>query len=83
MAPDTTTMRLSLPASLKSWVESQTGRGRYANAGEYVQALIREDRERQTSRAEFLALVDAGLASGPANLSMNEIWEQARALASE
>ena len=45
-----TTMNVSLPASLKSFVDEQvTGRG-YGTCSEYVRALIRQDHDRQHLR---------------------------------
>ena len=40
------TMTLRLPDSLKAFVESQIARRGYGSADEYLEALIREDRER-------------------------------------
>ena len=45
-----TTMNVSLPASLKSFVDEQVvGRG-YGTCSEYVRALIRRDQDRQSLR---------------------------------
>ena len=47
-------MNVSLPASLKSFVDEQvTGRG-YGTCSEYVRALIRRDQERQHLRRLLL-----------------------------
>lgn len=60
------TMNVSLPDPMKVWVEEQTSTGRYSNASDYVRDLIRRDQDRQRAVAEIQALVDEGLASGPA-----------------
>ena len=60
------TMNVSLPDQMKAWVEDQTRTGRYSNASDYVRDLIRRDQEYRTAIAEIQALVDEGLASGPA-----------------
>ena len=60
------TMNVSLPDSMKDWVEGQTKSGRYSNASDYVRDLIRRDKDRQTAVAALQQLVDDGLASGPA-----------------
>lgn len=60
------TMNVSLPDPMKDWVEGQTRGGRYSNASDYVRDLIRRDQDRQMAVAELQALVDEGLASGPA-----------------
>ena len=45
-----TTMNISLPGALKSFVDEQvSGRG-YGTSSEYVRALIRKDQDRQQLR---------------------------------
>ncbi len=58
------TMNVSLPASMKEWVEAQTEAGRYANASDYVRDLIRRDQERNDKIAAMQRFVDDGLKSG-------------------
>ncbi len=58
------TMNVSLPASMKDWVEAQTETGRYANASDYVRDLIRRDQERNDKIAAMQRFVDEGLNSG-------------------
>ncbi|MDE3026907.1 MAG: type II toxin-antitoxin system ParD family antitoxin [Paracoccaceae bacterium] len=60
------TMNISLPDPMKSWVEDQAKSGRYANSSDYVRDLIRRDRARAEAIAEIQTAIDAGLASGPA-----------------
>ena len=59
-------MNVSLPDQMKAWVESRSADGTYSNASDYVRDLIRRDQERAQAIAEIQALVDEGLASGPA-----------------
>lgn len=59
-------MNISLPEAMKSWVEEQARSGVYANSSDYVRDLIRRDQLRAAALAELQAAVDAGLASGPA-----------------
>ncbi|MDE9451979.1 type II toxin-antitoxin system ParD family antitoxin [Aliiroseovarius sp. Z3] len=59
------TMNISLPEQMKSWVESQSRSGRFANSSDYVRDLIRRDQERAVAISEVQAAVDAALASGP------------------
>lgn len=77
------TMNVSLPDTMKTWVEAQTEDGRYGNASDYVRDLIRRDQERAAAIAEFHALVNEGLASGISTLSMDEIWDKAVTLAEQ
>ena len=59
-------MNVSLPASLKSFVDEQvTGRG-YETGSEYVRALIRRDQDRQHLRRLLLEGVESA-ASNPAD----------------
>ena len=60
------TMNVSLPSAMKSWVEEQSRNGPYANSSDYVRDLIRRDQMRRAAIEEVQAAVDAGLASGPA-----------------
>jgi antitoxin ParD1/3/4 len=61
-----TTMNISLPDSLKSFVDEQVSRGGYGTSSEYVRELIRKDQDR--TRLRGLLLKGAASASGaPAN----------------
>jgi antitoxin ParD1/3/4 len=42
-----TNLNISLPPSLKEWVEEQIDQGGYGTASEYIRQLIREERKRQ------------------------------------
>ncbi len=75
------TMNVSLPEEMKSWAEAQTEHGRYGNVSDYVRDLIRRDRERAASIAEFQSLINEGLESGISQLTMDDVWQQAMALA--
>ena len=46
-----TTMNVSLPAELKTFVDSQTQRGGYGSTSEFVRDLIRREQDRQQLRA--------------------------------
>ncbi len=58
------TMNVSLPDPMKEWVENQASAGRYANASDYVRALIRRDQERQEAITALQTAIDEGLHSG-------------------
>lgn len=60
------TMNVSIPDSMKDWVERQAEDGRYSNASDYVRTLIRRDQERQEAIAVLQAAISDGVASGPA-----------------
>lgn len=56
------TMNISLPEALKSFVYAQVSQGGYGTSSEYVRELIRKDRDRLHLRGLLLA----GAASAPA-----------------
>jgi len=49
------TMNISLPDTLKSFVDDQVAGGGYGTSSEYVRDLIRTDQDRQRLRALLLA----------------------------
>lgn len=55
-------MKISLPDTLKSFVDEQVGQRGYATSREYVRELIRKDQDRLQPRGLLLA----GAASAPA-----------------
>ena len=56
------TMNISLPDKLKSFVDEQVNQGRYGTSSEYMRELIRKDQDRLHLRGLLLA----GAASAPA-----------------
>jgi antitoxin ParD1/3/4 len=65
--PTMSTMNVSLPDSLKSFVDEQVARRGYGTSSEYVRELIRADQDRQRLRD----LVLEGAAS-PATAATND-----------
>ncbi len=53
------TMNISLPDSLKSFVDDQVAGGSYGTSSEYVRELIRMDQDRQRLRGLLLAGAEA------------------------
>ncbi len=47
----TASMNVSLPETMKAWVERQARGGRYGNASDYIRDLIRKDQERKEAIA--------------------------------
>lgn len=58
-------MNISLPDTLKSFVDEQVNQGSYGTSSEYVRELIRKDQDRLHLRGLLLA----GAASAPAALA--------------
>lgn len=59
-----TTMNVSLPEAMRSWVETRVASGEYANASDYMRDLIRHDQEqcREALDAEAIAAIKRGIA---------------------
>ena len=69
------TMNISLPESLKTFVDEQVSRGGYGTSSEYVRELIRKDQERLQLRGLLLA----GAASAPLAAADGAYFEGLRA----
>ena len=69
------TMNVSLPDELKSFVDERVGHGGFGSTSEYVRDLIRRDRDRERLRT---LLVD-GAASSPGPIADDSYFESLRA----
>ncbi|WP_108258435.1 type II toxin-antitoxin system ParD family antitoxin [Mangrovicoccus ximenensis] len=58
------TMNVSLPDTMKDWVETRMKDGKFANTSDYVRHLIRRDQERSEAIGEIQQALDEALASG-------------------
>jgi len=67
------TMNVSLPETMKSWVESNARSGRYSNSSDYVRDLIRRDQDRAALIANMQEKVTEGINSGAGKHSMDEL----------
>lgn len=65
------TMNISLPDSLKDYVDEQVGESGYSTSSEYVRELIRKDQDRKRLRAILLQGAQSGLVA-PADSSYFE-----------
>jgi antitoxin ParD1/3/4 len=74
-----TSMNISLPGSLKSWVEKQVRRKGYSTASEYVRDLLRREQELESAvRAQVDEQLLAGQDSGSAEPMNDKGWLQVR-----
>ena len=73
------TMNISLPEQMKNWVEAQSEDGKYSNSSDFVRDLIRREQVRKEKIAHVQAMVDEGIASGISELSIEELFESAKA----
>ncbi|ALF53935.1 addiction module antitoxin [Nostoc piscinale CENA21] len=70
-------INISLPESMKVFVEEQVTKGGYSSVSEYLQELISQEQKRQTQE-HIEELLIAGLESGEAIEVNDEWWEQKR-----
>ena len=68
------TMNVSLPDEMRSFVEEQVDEGRFGSSSEYVRALIRREQDRQRLRK----LVLAGAASDPGPIADDTFYAALR-----
>ena len=71
------TMNVSLPETLKDFVDQQIAAGRYSTASEYVRELIRND-EKQKAEEQLPTLLREGLQSKETELTRDD-WKAIRA----
>ena len=76
-----TTMNVSLPDQMKSWIEGKIEDGQYHNTSEYVRALIRKDQSEFEKVQAFRAAIDYGRTSGTEKRSFKEIIQSAKSKA--
>ena len=72
-------MNISLPDQMKAWVEAQTADGRYSNTSDYIRDLIRREQIKAEKVAHMQKLIDEAYASGVSDLTVDEIFAEARA----
>ena len=72
-----TSMNVSLPETLKDYVQERVAEGTFSNPSDYVRALIREDMRRREEE-KLDALLIEGLNSGPAEPMTREDWDHIR-----
>lgn len=70
-----TTMNISLPDALKTFVDGQVAERGYGTSSEYVRELIRKDQDRQHLRG----LLMAGVSSQPTQVADGAYFDALRA----
>jgi antitoxin ParD1/3/4 len=71
-------LNISLPQSLKDYVEDQVSSGGYSTPSEYLRELLRQD-QKQRAEQKLEALLLEGLNSGDPIEITPEYWERKRA----
>jgi len=73
------TMNISLPGSMKEWIDSRLKGGHFGNTSDYVRHLIRMDQERTEAITSLQAAIDEGLSSGePQPLDLTALKKRLR-----
>jgi antitoxin ParD1/3/4 len=73
-----TTLNISLPDAMKSFIEAQVQKGMHASASDYIRALVREDQQRQAEQ-ELEAKLLAAMESNDFREAAPELFERLRA----
>ncbi|MBN1394500.1 MAG: type II toxin-antitoxin system ParD family antitoxin [Pirellulales bacterium] len=68
-----TTLNISLPESMRSYVDEKVSQGGYSTASEYIRQLIREDQKASAQERLELMLME-GINSGPAREMTADDW---------
>jgi antitoxin ParD1/3/4 len=77
-----TTVTISLPESLKQFVDAQVASKGYGNVSEYFRSLLREAQQKEAD-ARLEALLLEGLASGDPIPVDDKFWSELRAEAEQ
>jgi antitoxin ParD1/3/4 len=72
-----TTINISLPDSMQTYVEEQVAQGGYSTVSEYFLELILQDQKRQASE-RLQGMLLEGLASGNPTEMREEDWREIR-----
>lgn len=70
-----TTLNISLPESMRTYIEDTVTRGGYSTASEYIRQLVREDQKRAAKERLELLLME-GVESGPAREMTAADWDE-------
>jgi antitoxin ParD1/3/4 len=73
-----TSMNISLPDSMRQFIEHQVARGGYGTISEYFRELVRQDKKRK-AQEQLETLLLEGLSSGEATPMTDQDWEDIRA----
>ena len=70
-------MNISLPPTLKDWVDEQVSRRGFGTASEFVRQMLREEQQRELRQRIDAALVE-GIESGPSTPMTPQDWDDIR-----
>lgn len=72
-----TTLNISLPESMRAYIDQKVSEGGYSTASEYIRQLVREDQKTAAQERLELLLME-GIESGPSREMTAEDWSQLR-----
>jgi antitoxin ParD1/3/4 len=72
-----TTVNISLPDTMRDFINEQVAKGGYSTTSEYIRQLIRQEAER-VAQARLEALLLEGLDSGEPIEISDDWWQQKR-----
>jgi len=72
-----TSLNISLPRSMKEYIETQVQEGAFSTPSEYMRALVREDQKRQQQQKLEAKLLESLESGEPVDITP-EFWEQRR-----
>lgn len=70
-------MNISLPPTLKDWVDEQVSRRGFGTASEFVRQMLREEQQRELRQRIDAALIE-GIESGPSTPMTAQDWDDIR-----
>jgi antitoxin ParD1/3/4 len=70
-------MNISLPPTLKDWVDEQVHRRGFGTASEFVRQVLRDEQQRQLRQRIDAALIE-GIDSGPSTPMTAKDWDDIR-----
>src|ERR1700757_4011163 len=69
------TMNISLPDSMKAFIEEQAARAGFGTVSEYMRVIIREIQERELHRQEVRGKLLDAVRGGPSTPMTKEDWD--------
>ncbi|WP_286394204.1 type II toxin-antitoxin system ParD family antitoxin [Pseudanabaena mucicola] len=72
-----TTVNISIPDSMKAFIDEQVAKGGYSTTSEYIRQLLRQEAER-VAQARLETLLLEGLDSGEPIEINDDWWQQKR-----
>lgn len=69
-----TTLNISLPDSMRTFIDEQIAQGGYSTASEYIRDLIRQA-QKQAAQEKLDSMLIEGLASGKSIEVTDEWWQ--------